>query len=490
MKRRDFLKSSLAAATLTAMGCYDIASAEEITPSSLFTTPLPIPPMISPGDFSGRGDLFTLSVQKSSRSFFRGVSTPTLGYNGSFLGPTIRVKNGEQFKLRVRNTLREKTTVHWHGLHVPARWDGGPRQIIQPGREWNPEFTIRQQAATLWYHPHAMGTTGEQVYQGLAGLFIIEDAVSENLPIPSTYGEDDLPIFLQDRRFLNNGKFAYIRSMHDVMHGVAGNFLLVNGSLNPVREVPHGIVRLRVLNGSNSSIYRLRLTENKPFHVIASDGGFLTRPVQLTNLVLSAGERAELLVDFSENRPGDLLHLLVDQYNGRKFTAMQFRVGQRKGTFSTIPWFLREQRPLAASSADNTRHFALQTMSGAMGMSGGNRLTINNKKMSLGRIDERIKLGTTEIWILKNTSAHMMQLPHSMHIHDVQFNILERNGKKPSPVEAGRKDTVLLYPGETVKIIARFEDYTGIYMYHCHMLEHEDDGMMGQFEVVAEPDIL
>jgi FtsP/CotA-like multicopper oxidase with cupredoxin domain len=423
-------------------------------------------------------------VQKDQHRFFSRGPTDTLGYNGSFLGPTVRVRNGENVRFAIHNTIDQVTTVHWHGLHVPARWDGGPHQVIEPGKIWRPEFTIRQQAATLWYHPHAMGLTGEHVYRGLAGLFIIEDEVSDALALPKDYGIDDIPLVFQDRRFYEDGSFAYVRSMHDVMHGVIGNFLLVNGALKPFVDVPRGLVRLRLLNGSNSSIYRLYLADSQPLQVIASDGGFLSRPAAVEDVILSAGERAEVVVDFSGYSPGDGLVMMVDQHNGNTYEALQLRVMPQSAQQTELVTELREQAPIPEASADRTRLFAMETMSG-MGMMGGNRLAINGKKMDMNRIDEKIPLGSTEIWEIENRSATMMQLPHSMHLHVVQFNIIDRNGRPPAPLEAGRKDTVLLWPGDRVRIIARFVDYTGIYMYHCHMLEHEDDGMMGQFEVVS-----
>jgi FtsP/CotA-like multicopper oxidase with cupredoxin domain len=206
MKRRTFLKGGLASLALVAAGStvlfrpgkYSFISTAR---AGNFTVPLPIPPLLSNLDESGDTATFSMNVMKGSREFFPGIPTATLGYNGNYLGPTIRVRNGQRFRVSVNNTLPEVTTLHWHGLHVPAQWDGGPRQPIPAGTEWNPDFTIKQEAATLWYHPHAMGLTGEQVYQGLAGLIYIEDEVSDSLDLPKTYGIDDIPLVIQDRRF-------------------------------------------------------------------------------------------------------------------------------------------------------------------------------------------------------------------------------------------------------------------------------------------------
>ena len=492
MIRRDFIKRSAAALSVAALGEYGVTfpvMASTTSSDKPFNARLHIPPLLERAGSSGDSAPFSLVAQKDQHHFFSTGPTETLGYNGSFLGPTIRVRNGDNVKIEVENTLDQITTVHWHGLHVPAQWDGGPHQVIEPGEIWKPEFTINQQAATLWYHPHAMGLTGEHVYRGLAGMFIIEDEYSENLALPRNYGIDDIPLVIQDRRFYEDQSFAYTRSMHDIMHGVLGNFLLVNGMLKPFTDVPRGIVRFRLLNGSNSSIYRLYLSNDQQFQVIASDGGFLSKPIGVQELVLAAGERAEILVDFGGASPDDKLRFLVDQFNGNTYEAMELRVAADIAEQRTMISHLRDQPRLAESKADRTRYFAMETMSGrgrGMGMMGGNRLSINGKKMDMSRIDEKVPLGSTEIWEVENKSASMMQLPHSMHLHDVQFNILDRNGKPPVPIEAGRKDTVLLWPNDKVRLIAQFLDYTGVYMYHCHMLEHEDDGMMGQFEVVDE----
>lgn len=489
MQRRDFIKSSAAGAALASLGTLNL-----FTPSLLyaknttqpFQSRLLIPPILESSRIDQNVDRFSFTADYGQQSFLPGVITDTLGYNGNFLGPTIRVKNGQKVHFNIQNKLKEMTTVHWHGLHVPARWDGGPHQVIEPGATWSPRFQLKQQAATLWYHPHAMGLTGEHVYRGLAGLFIIDDDVSEKLPIPHEYGVDDIPLVLQDRRFFDNGKLAYIRSMHDVIHGVLGNHLLVNGMIQPFLEVSKNITRFRILNGSNSSIYRIRLTGDKTMAAIASDGGFLEQPVMVKEIILSPGERIEILVDFSQYSPNDKVGLFVDQFAGTSFSALELKITGKAGKHTTIPKTLRRQERIKEDEADNTRIFTMETFSGRSGgMMGGGRLTINGKKMDMKRVDERIPLGSTEIWDLVNTSSTRMMLPHSMHLHDVQFNILDRNGKPPAPIESGRKDTVLLWPNERVRIISRFLDYTGIYMYHCHMLEHEDDGMMGQFEVYA-----
>jgi blue copper oxidase len=489
MRRRTLIKSGAAFLGITALGGYTFLRNTGLcyaSPAEGFKNILPIPPLMDSKVSSDGTRQFTFSVNTGEKSFFPGYTTRTLGYSGPYLGPTIRVRDGEQVKFKIDNQLDQVTTVHWHGLHVPAQWDGGPRQVIKAGETWNPAFKINQSAATLWYHPHAMGLTGEHAYMGLAGLFVIEDENSDNLEIPKEYGVDDFPIVLQDRRFFEDASFAYAQNMMDVMHGVIGNYMLVNGSMWSNLDVPKGLVRLRVLNGSNSSVYRISFSDGRLFSQVATDGGFQEKPVELDSLLLSAGERSEILVDFAKDPENSKISLFVDQMSGNRFEAMQFTVNKTPSQTYTVPDKLVSIDWLPESQAVKTRKFLMETMSGGMGMMrGGGRLTINGRNMDLNYINERVKLGDTEIWEIENYSAMMMRLSHSMHLHDVQFQILDRNGNKPAPAEQGRKDTVLVQPGERVRIISKFEDYTGIYMYHCHFLEHEDNGMMGQFEVVS-----
>ncbi|MDA3938568.1 MAG: multicopper oxidase domain-containing protein [Spirochaetia bacterium] len=440
-----------------------------------FSQELFIPPVLESERTSAGEKIYKLTVQTGSVSFFGSKATPTLGFNGNYLGPTIRLNKGDKVSIKVNNTLNEVTTVHWHGLHIPGEADGGPHQIIESGESWNPVFTVNQQAATLWYHPHIMGTTAEQVYRGLAGMFIIDDPNSDNLDIPKDYGINDIPLIIQDRRFYNDGTFAYRPSRHEIMNGLIGNTVTINGSVKPYLDVPDSMVRFRLLNGSNSSLYKISLSDGTSFSQIASDGGFLEKAVEMNSSVLSPGERAEIIVNFS-GLAGKYLSLKVEIYKGREFEAIQFRVEKNSAlSIDTIPSRLNRIVRIPESKADITRKFVMQTGMGTF--------SINGKKMDMSRIDEIVKLGNTEIWEIYNRPMGMMQIPHSFHIHDVQFLILDRNGVPPSPAESGWKDTVLLWPGETVRFITKFEDYTGLYMYHCHFLEHEDDGMMGQFEV-------
>ncbi|MFC4767680.1 multicopper oxidase family protein [Effusibacillus consociatus] len=439
--------------------------------SSKGETALLIPQILEDQNPSSELAEYNLTAQRSTKEFIKGIKTETYGYNGDYLGPVIRVKKGETVSIKLKNLLGETTTVHWHGLELPGDMDGGPHNGIQPNETWNPQFTINQSAATLWFHPHPIHKTGAQVYKGLAGLIYIEDEVSQKLNLPKDYGQNDFPLILQDRRFTKDGRMPYDLGMMDVMHGFQGDTVLINGAVNPFLEVPQGKVRFRILNGSNARIYNLHLTKTSEFWQIASDGGFLEAPVRLNQVDLGPAERAEIIVDFSNFKTGEVIQL-----QDRDENLMKFIVKDKSTKNVTIPKSITSIPKIEPSSAKTTRKFVFQGM--------GHMVNINGKQMDPRRIDEELKINTTEIWEISNASTGMMGggMAHPFHAHGVQFQILERNGKEPPKNERGWKDTILVQPGETVKAIATFK-YKGIFMYHCHILEHEDSGMMGQFQV-------
>ncbi|MDA3949935.1 MAG: multicopper oxidase domain-containing protein [Spirochaeta sp.] len=435
---------------------------------------LVIPPL-DQGRLSSAGVReYRLRADEGTRQFYPGAETPTLGYNGEYLGPTLKLLRGEAVSILVENALTEATTTHWHGAHLPAEADGGPHQVIAAGGRWRAEFTVDQPEATLWYHPHLIGTTAEQVYAGLAGMIIIEDPAVD-YPVPAEYGTDDFPVVLQERRFERDGSFRYRPGMPDIMHGYAGNALLTNGGIEPVLEADTTLLRLRLLNGGNSTVLRLTLDAGISFYQIASDGGFLEGPVEMEAIVLSPGERAEVLLDLRSYR-GREVRLEAETHLGDRYTAMVIKPAASLRANGSLPARLASIPEPGRGSGLSTRPFVMSTMGR------GGRLTINGKTMNLRRIDERVELGTSEVWEV-STDRMMMSTPHSFHVHGLQFRILSINGAAPPPTLAGYKDTVLLWPGDTVRLLLEFTDYTGLYMYHCHMLEHEDAGMMGQYEV-------
>ncbi|OGO17020.1 MAG: copper oxidase [Chloroflexi bacterium RBG_16_48_7] len=435
-----------------------------------------IPPILDDKDPGQSEAKFELTVRKSSKEFFPGKKTETYGYNMDYLGPTIRVKNGEHVNVKVINTLTEETTVHWHGLRVAGEMDGGPQQMILSRNEWNPNFVISQPAATLWYHAHPIHKTGNQVYKGLSGLFIIDDENSKNLNLPDDYGVNDIPLIIQDKRFDSEGTMIYKTNMMDIMQGMLGNTILVNGIVNPVLEVGTIKTRFRILNGATARTFEFRLSDGSVFYQIASDGGLLESPVKMNTLRLGPGERAEVIIDFSKYSTGEVINL---QSPG--FKIIDFVITRKENDITTIPEKLSIVPRMEESRTIKTRAFDL------MGM--GLMVNINGKQMDMARIDETVNHGDTEIWIIRNVMAGMGpgmgmggNIAHTFHYHGVQFQVLSRDGRKPPLNEQGWKDTVLVNPNETVKVISTF-DHKGLFMYHCHILEHEDAGMMGQFEV-------
>jgi blue copper oxidase len=435
-----------------------------------------IPPIQEDEDPGPTNARLRLTAQESTKTFLQDKKTKTYGYNGDYLGPTIRVKKGELVGVKVLNNLTDETTVHWHGLLVEGQMDGGPQQIILPRNEWNPNFVINQPAATLWYHAHPVHMTGSQVYRGLAGLFIIDDEESEGLNLPDDYGVNDIPLIIQDRRFAEDGTLIYKTSMDDIMQGMLGDTILVNGTVNPVLEVATVKTRFRLLNGANARTFDLKLSDETGFVQIASDGGLLESPVEMKSLILAPGERAEVVIDFSTYSEGDMVSLQSPGFN-----IIDFRVTRKEDDNSVVPKKLAVIPKIPGSASVKTRSFEL------MGM--GPMVSINGRQMDMTRIDEIVKHGGTEIWEIRNLTMGMgpmmgmqEEMGHTFHYHGVQFQVLSRDGRQPPLNERGWKDTILVNPNETVKVIARF-DYKGLYMYHCHILEHEDAGMMGQFEV-------
>lgn len=431
---------------------------------------------------------FTLNVQAGTTSFIEGTEADTLGYNGAYLGPVIRVRRGDEVQIQVNNELTEATSVHWHGLEVDGEMDGGPHQIIEPNRDWQPYFTIDQPAATLWYHPHLLNQTGEQVYKGLAGLFYIEDEVSDQLPLPKEYGVNDIPLIIQDKRLTGDGQIPYNLTMADQMEGFMGNNILINGTMNPIVQVKNEVVRFRILNGSNARSYAFNFDDDTEFYQIASDGGFLEQSVPMKSLELASAERAEILVDLSAYELGDELTL-----RDADVPLMTIQITEESESTLTIPKQLVEIEPYSPTEITQSREFV---MSGA-----GPMVAINGKQMDMDEIDEQVPLGAIEEWIVSNEGmmggqgfnrgnrrsmggmmGMMQSTPHPFHVHGTQFQIIERNGQTPPLNEQGWKDTVMVKEGEEVRLLAKF-DHEGLFMYHCHILEHEDAGMMGQFLV-------
>ena len=447
--------------------------------TSILAGILPIPPL-APYTMVNGVKIFNMNIQQSSTQFFSGVNTTTYGINSHVLGQTIRMHDGDKIKINYKNNLSEATTMHGHGMHIPAIMDGGPKNKIQPGATWTASYIVKQPASTNWYHPHLMGKTARQVYMGLAGMIIIDDDTSDALALPKTYGVDDIPLIIQDKRFTASKQINYAPSRMEVMRGYTSRTMMINGSINPTVSVKDKQIRFRVLNGSNSSLYNLQFSDGRSFKQIATDGGFLEKPVNLSSLLLSPGERAEIVVNFS----GDLGSSVRLRETRNNMNIMTINVNSTSSGVTTIPSTLNSLTKYRALDAVRTRNFLLNTVGG--GMMG--KMAINGRTFNLSRIDNVIPVNDIEIWNIRNT----MNLEHNFHIHAIHFMILERNGS-PAGVasnEKGYKDVVRIPANSSVKVILKMKDYIDSnngYMYHCHFLEHEDDGMMGQFTVVQNP---
>ncbi len=417
----------------------------------------------------------------------------------SYLGPTIRVRNGWRIRVHFQNGLEEESIVHWHGLHVPDVADGHPRFVIKPGETYVYDFTIDDRPGTYWYHPHPHGRTGPQAYYGLAGLFIIED--EDGTPLPA--GEYDIPLVLQDRIFDGDNQLVYQTGGMMQMTGFLGNRMLVNGQPDFSLSVGTRPYRLRVLNGSNSRIYKLGWEDGTPLTVIATTGGLLEAPVQKEYVTLAPAQRVDLWVDFSDRSVGDVLRLVnlpsAAPDGGAVFPILDVKVERKESVSERLPERLSSitwHDPAKAVNRDKPREFVL-----AMTMGRGWSLNGRTFEMTAVARDEIVKLGDLEIWQFTNQigggmgMGGGMALPHPMHVHGLQFQVIERDiasaGRaawetlKDGYVDEGWMDTVLVMPGERVKILLKFEDFEGLYLYHCHNLEHEDMGMMRNYRVEA-----
>lgn len=456
-----------------------------------------IPPLLTGTDFQ-------LNVQQSTVEFYSGNNTPTFGINGSFMSPTIRVNKGDMVTLNVFNGLTEPTTMHWHGLHVAPHNDGGPHQSIAEGSTWSPSFEILNNAGTFWYHPHGEGKTDLHVSKGLAGMFIIRDPEEQALVLPDTYGVDDIPVIVQSKAFDVLKQIAISTEMDTV--------IMVNGTMNPYLELPAQVVRLRLLNGSSLRSYYFGLSNNQSFFQIATDGGLTAQSNSMTRLLLSPGERSEILLDLSGMEtqtirlmsyasemplgiygsamvgmaPDTIIDYTQNKLNGADFDLLELRiVGQTASPVTSIPLTLVPFVPFQEADATEHRTLILDTVSEFASITPNlaeGPFGIDYELFDMDVVNIEVALDATEVWTLVNKT----HIAHPFHIHDIQFAILRKSGVTPPIYEQGWKDVVLVPPHDSISFITRFTtfaDNTVPYMYHCHLLHHEDDGMMGSFLV-------
>jgi len=462
--------------------------------SATAQNPLFIPPTITTTTID-------LSLQTGVTQFYTGINTNTMGANGSLLGPTLIMNQGDDVTINVENQLGDATTIHWHGMHVAPEDDGGPHSIIQDGATWSPNFTVMDRAGINWYHPHLHMTTNAHVSKGVAGLIIVKDAEEAALLLPRTYGTDDFPMIIQTKGFNASGQIEWMSQLD--------TSLMVNGTIDPVLDAPAQVVRFRVLNGSSQRVYNLGLTNNMAFQLIGTDGGMLSAPVNLTRYRIAPGQRADILVDLSAlqgqniqfisyasefgngiygaTNPGMMPQLTLPGYssnplNGSDYVILDLNIVAPTGNpVTSIPAALVINTPLLEGTEDITRTLTFTSQQNIVGP-----FSINGASFDMNVINYTVPLGNREIWSLTNQTP----IAHPFHIHDVQFYILDINGTPPPPELSGLNDVVLVPAGMgNVRFIAEFLDFANDsvpYMYHCHMLTHEDEGMMGQF-VVTDP---
>lgn len=450
-----------------------------------FTNPLRVPEILEPTiDDQGR-KVFDLTFTPGQVEFIEGRTTDTWGLNGPYLSPTLRASRGDDVVVNVTNGLDEVTSLHWHGMHLPAEMDGGPHQEIAPGETWSPEWTIDQPAAALWFHPHPHGATAEHVYRGAAGMFLIDDPEADALELPDAYGVDDVPLIIQDKKFRRDGSLDFTHPLFSSV-GLLGDEILVNGTHDPYFEATTSLLRFRVLNGSNARLYNLGFSDDRDYTLVGTDAGLLEAPVELDRLLLSPGERAEIVVELE---PGDDVTLRSHAPDVDGLNSWEQRIHGGLDTFDLVNIRasddLVDSDPLPAQLVDIDRPEeaeAVKTRTFDLGGTGW----INGEPMDMNRIDFAVTEDTTEIWEI---SASGGGIYHNFHPHLVHFAVLDIDGEEPAAHLRGWKDTVFIAPGRKVRIIARFGNHTDTefpYMYHCHVLFHEDNGMMGQF-VVIEP---
>ncbi len=447
-----------------------------------FTNELAIPPLAEPRVGGDGRKVFELELEQGVTELLPGRKTETWGANGPHLAPTLRASRGETVMAFVSNGLGEETTtIHWHGMHLPAAADGGPHQTIAPGESWSPSWTIDQPAATLWYHPHPHSQTEDQVYRGLVGMFILDDADAAEPALPRDYGVDDIPLIIQDKKLEDDGSLDFSKGPISPT-GLLGDEILVNGTHDPYLEVSSERVRLRLLNASGARVYDIGFDDNREFDLIATEGGLLEGPQAMDRIQLSPGERAEIVAEFE---PGEEVvlrsyepELGTNFFEGRfaggddTFDLLEIRAAGELAPAPELPERLVVPEPPVEKEAEEVRRFELSGQG-----------SINERSMDMTRIDEVVAAGATEVWEVTNASG----TPHNFHPHDVRFRVVEYAGASPPAHLEGLKDTVYVPPGQTVRLVTEFGDYTDPelpYMFHCHVLQHEDRGMMGQYTVV------
>lgn len=441
--------------------------------------PLPIPPL-EQGTLNGTTRSFELTAQQGEYEIVPGTTTKTWGFNGPWLGPTLYMRQGETIEMKVNNGLDEPTVVHWHGLHLPAAADGGPALIFEPGASWEPTWQVEQAASTCWYHPHPHEISALHAYRGLAGGIVVADDASDALGLPEEYGVDDIPVIITDAKFTEDGQ---LDETIDPTYGLLGTTPLINGITKPRFEASTSRVRFRIFNGATMRFHHLSL--GVPFNIIATDQGLLDAPIEADAVLLSPGERVEIIVDLEVGK--DLVLRSDGVPNGGglpdeevangfglqdTFDLLEIAAPTHDTPLDALPTQLIPVVRPDVSGAP-TREFRL------------NGFQINEQSMDMERVDFVIDHNGPEIWRVTNENSDW---PHNFHVHNARF-LVDKVDNGDVAFTEGWHDTIYVPPLSTVTLIVEFgwhPDPTLAYMYHCHMLFHEDEGMMGQF-VMVEP---
>ena len=464
IRRRDFLgisAASLSSAVLLACEKSTDAILAPFPPDDVNAArgsagtrnPLKIPTVVSASGL-------TLTAAPGKANLGGSAMSNALMYNGQFPGPSIIANSGSTASIRFVNGLSQHSITHWHGMIVDHEDDGHPRQAVEPGESYEYDFLVSQRAALNWYHPHPHRHTGEQVYHGLAGAFILRDSEEAALNLPS--GAYEVPLIVRDASFDSAGNLK----LGGKSSGFFGTEPMVNGTRNPTLSVDKGIYRFRILNGCNARVFRFALSNNASFVLIGNDGGLLRSPASVQQITMSSGERVDVLVDFRTLASGGtvMLRCLDAGWDILEFKGTGAVISGQSipaGTLSSITDL--------SGPATPTRTFSFDGMT-----------RINSLVYEMDRIDFMVPVGTVERWrFITNGNA-----PHPVHIHGASFQIQSRKGGRGMlyPWEGGWKDTVLLNDKEAVEVLIRF-DREGEYLIHCHQLAHEDQGMMSNFIV-------
>ncbi len=493
----------------------------QLDPNTLakFVDPLPIPLVARSAGLREKPreklPYYRIAMRQAEAKLHRDLPPTRLWtYGGTWPGPTIETRNGQGIVVEWANELPSKhflpidnrlhgaeadkpevrTVVHVHGAKTPPESDGWPEDWYVPGKSAVYRYPNHQDAAMLWYHDHAMGINRLNIYAGLAGAYIIRDATEDALNLPK--GRFEIPLILCDRFLLRDGSLDYPVSGKPGapwVPEVFGNVMTVNGKITPFLDVEPRKYRFRVLNASNGRFYHLSLSGGQSFQQIGTDQGLLPAPIQVRDFVLAPGERVDLVIDFKD-RLGEPVVL-----NNDAFQMMQFRVGRTKvSDSSSLSPALRPVPKMLESEAAEVR---LITIDEYMDHANESMLMLLNRAHWDMPITEKPALNSTEIWSITNPTDDS----HPIHLHLVRFQILDRRpfdgeglkltgrirfigpAEPPEPSESGWKDTVRAHGNMVTRFIVRFEGYTGRYVYHCHVLEHEDNEMMRPYEVVARP---